>query len=276
MNINFLSTTFKKTSKKITLALALSGLMVVMPGFAEDAVLAVVNGDDITESQLKIAAIQSKVDFTAITAGQKKALVDALVNRQLVLQEAIKENFEKDPEVAARIKALTDSYIAANYLAKIASGFKIEEVKVREYYHKNVIPNTPKEYKARHILVATIDEAKGLITEIENGADFSKLAKEKSTDTGSAKNGGDLGWFNGQNMVASFAQAVAGMKKGELNKTPIQSQFGWHIIMLDDQRDTPAPKFDEIKQDIEKLLIKDQLNKYLTNLNSKAAITLKP
>ncbi|MCU7835788.1 MAG: peptidylprolyl isomerase [gamma proteobacterium symbiont of Taylorina sp.] len=265
------------TSKQLTLALAFSGLCITtVPAIAQDTVLAIVNGDKVTESQLKIAAIQSNIKFEAITAVQKKALMDALVNRQLVLQEALKEKFDKDADVAARVKALSDSYVAANYLAKLADSFKVTEAEMQAYYDKKVIGNMPKEYKARHILVKSEEQANALIKEIDGGVDFSKIATEKSTDTGSAAKGGDLGWFTGNNMVASFAQAVAGMKKGELSKTPIQSQFGWHVIILDDERETSPPKFDEVKKDIEKVLIKERLNKYLTNLNNKAKITLNP
>jgi len=116
---------------------------------------------------------------------------------------------------------------------------------------------------ARHILVESEQDCLNLKSQIEGGADFSTLAKEKSIDSGSAVNGGDLGWFAAQNMVPSFAQAVANMKKGESNETPVKSQFGWHVIILDDVRDTPAPEFGEVKQDIEKVLIKEQLNQYL-------------
>ncbi len=114
-----------------------------------------------------------------------------MINRQLVLREALTVNYEKTPDIAARVKALTESYIAANYLATIAKEFKIDEAKMKAYYDKNVIGNTPKEFKARHILVKSEDEAKALIKELDGGADFSKLAKEKSTDTGSGSRGGD-------------------------------------------------------------------------------------
>ena len=137
------------------------------------------------------------------------------------------------------------------------------------------MPNIGKEYKARHILVKTEAEAKALIAKIDSGADFSKLAKEKSTDTGSGANGGDLGWFSKQDMVASFSQAVANMKKGELNKTPIKSQFGWHVIILDDERDVTPPELSKLKSEIDKIIIKEKLNSYLTDLNAQATIQLK-
>ena len=271
----------KTTTQKLLFIVAFSGLLLTSSALmaedqlVEDKVLATVNGQNVTESQLEVAALQSKVNFKEITPEQKKLLTEALINRQLVLDEAIKANYDKTPDISARVKALTESFIAANYLATIAKEFKVDEAAMKAYYEKNVVANTQNEYKARHILVKTEDEAKTLIIEIEGGADFSTLAKEKSTDTGSGSHGGDLGWFNEQDMVASFSKKVATMKKGELSKTPVNSQFGWHVIILDDVRSIKPPEFSAVKQDIEKVLIKEKLNQYLDDLNAKASIVLK-
>ena len=266
----------KTTPKKLIFAMSFSALLVAASSvMAEDKVLATVDGQNVTESQLEIAAAQSKVDYKAITPEQKKLLTEALINRELVLSEAKKAKYDKTPDIEARVKALTESYIAANYLATIAREFKIDEQSIKDYYDKNVVGNTPKEYKARHILVKTEDEAKSIIKELEGGADFSKLAKEKSTDTGSGSRGGDLGWFTEQDMVAPFSKAVAGLKKGELSKTPVNSQFGWHVIILDDVRTTAPPEYNSVKENIKKVLIKEKLNQYLDDLNSKAAIVVK-
>ncbi len=264
-----------KVAPKYIIAAAMTSLLLSTPLMAEDTVLATVNGIDVTQSQLEIAAAQSKVDLTKITAEQKKLLTEALINRQLVLDEALKAGFDKKPDIASRVKALTESYIAANYLATIAKEFKIDNKTMRDYYDKYVVANTPKEYKARHILVKLEDEAKAIIKDIEGGADFSKLAKEKSTDAGSSVRGGDLGWFTEQDMVAPFSKMVAGLKKGQLGKTPVKSQFGWHVIILDDIRTTTPPTFDAVKANIEKVLIKQKLNKYLDELNAKAKVVLK-
>ncbi|MCU7799687.1 MAG: peptidylprolyl isomerase [gamma proteobacterium symbiont of Lucinoma myriamae] len=262
--------------KKLALALTCSALfLAASPLMAEDKVLAIVNGHDITQSQLEIAATQSKINVKEITTEQKKLLTEALINRQLVLNEAIKANYDKDPDIAARVKALTDSYIAVNYLATVAEKLQSSEDEIKAYYDKNIIGHTPQEYKARHILVKTEDEAKTLIKEIEGGADFAKLAKEKSTDAGSAANGGDLGWFTEQSMVAPFAKAVAGLKKGELAKAPVNSEFGWHVIILDDKRSAPPPEFSAVKANIDKVLIKEKLNQYLSELNANAKVQLK-
>ncbi len=270
------STTLIKKSLTTLSTIALSTLVLGSSvSMAEDTVLVTVNGDNITESQLEIAAIQSKINYKEITAAQKKLLTAALINRQLVLDEAVKAKFDKTPGIVTRVKALTESYIAANYLASVAKKFNIDEAAIKAYYDKNVVANATSEYKARHILVKTEDEAKALIKELEAGAEFSKLAKEKSTDTGSGSRGGDLGWFGEQDMVAPFSQKVASLKKGELSKTAVNSQFGWHVIILDDKRTPSPPKLAAVKQEIEKVLVKKQLNKYLDDLNASAKITLK-
>ncbi len=242
---------------------------------AEDKIIAVVNGANVTTSQLEIAATQSKVTLETLTDQQKTLLTEALINRQLVLDEAIKAKYNQDPAMIAQMKALSDSYLAASYLATVAEKMKSSEQDMKAYYDKNVVANIASEYKARHILVKTEAEAKAIITEIDAGADFSTIAKEKSIDTGSGANGGDLGWFTKQDMVPSFSQAVANMKKGELNKTPIKSQFGWHVIILDDERTLTPPEYSAVKEEIDKVLIKEKLNKYLQDLNKNAKIELK-
>lgn len=260
--------------KKLSLPIILSGLLLASPLLvaADNDVLATVNGQSITTEQLNLAATQSKIKPEDLTAEQKKLLLDALINRQLVMQEATKAGYDKKADVTLRINALTESYIAASYLAEKAKDVKIDDQELKDFYEKNVVNNAPKEYKARHILVKNEAEAQALIKEIQAGADFSKLAKEKSTDSGSGAKGGDLGWFNTSDMVAPFSEAVAGLKKGELAKTPVQSQFGWHVIILDDERTAKPADFEQVKGEIEKLMLKEKLNEYILSLNAKADI----
>lgn len=266
----------KKMSHKIIFTATICALLLNSAALlAEDKIIATVNGQDISEIQLIIAANQSKINFKDLNPEQKILLTEALVNRQLVLEEALKANYDKTPDIVASMKALTESYIAANYLAVVAADIKIDEQSMKAYYDNNVLANTPKEFKARHILVKSEDEAKNIITDLEKGADFSKLAKEKSTDVGSGSLGGDLGWFSEQDMVAPFSKMVASLKKGELSKTAVKSQFGWHVIILDDIRSIKPPEYSAVKQNIESVLIKEKLNQYLEDLNKKATIVIK-
>ncbi len=260
--------------KKISLSVVFSGLLLSSPILLalDKNVIATVNGQTITTEQLNLAASQSKINPEALTPEQNKLLLDALINRQLVMQQAVKDGFDKKPETVSRVSALTESYIAASYLAEKAKEIKFDEKELQDYYEKNVVSNAPKEYKARHILVNNEAEAQALIKEIEGGADFSTLAKEKSIDTASGAKGGDLGWFSSNDMVAVFSEAVAGLKKGELSKSPVKSQFGWHVIILDDERTAKPADYAQVKDSIEKVILKEKLNAYIIDLNSKADI----
>jgi len=130
----------------------------------------------------------------------------------------------------------------------------------------------PKEYKARHILVETKEKAEAIIKELAAGGDFAKIATKESKDPGSGKNGGDLGWFSAQTMVKPFADAVAALQKGQTTQAPVQSEFGWHVIQLEDTRSPAAPAFDDVKQQVETLSQRKKLQAYLDELRKNAKI----
>ncbi|MGD2112724.1 MAG: peptidylprolyl isomerase, partial [Gammaproteobacteria bacterium] len=143
----------------------------------------------------------------------------------------------------------------------------------KQFYDTQVgVPG--KEYKARHILVETEDEAKDIITRLDDGVDFSELAKEKSTGP-SGPSGGELGWFGAGQMVKPFADAAAAMEKGTYSKTPVQTEFGWHVIMLDDMRDSTPPPFDDVKERLKVLLTNQNLQQHISELRESASIDLK-
>jgi peptidyl-prolyl cis-trans isomerase C len=129
----------------------------------------------------------------------------------------------------------------------------------------------PKEYKARHILVEKQETAESIIRELQAGGDFSKLAKEESKDS-SAQAGGDLGWFSPQTMVKPFADAVAALEKGKYTTTPVKSEFGYHVIILDDVRSPEAPKFEDVKPQVEMFVQRKKLQEYLDGLRKTAKI----
>ena len=143
----------------------------------------------------------------------------------------------------------------------------------KEYQEQ--IKNAPKEeYKARHILVKTEDEAKEIIKSLKDGADFEKLAKEKSIGP-SGPNGGDLGWFTATTMVPEFADAVAKLKKGDITDQPVKTQFGWHVIKLEDTRKVDPPSFDSMKDKLRSIVANKSIQNYLSELHKKAKIELK-
>jgi peptidyl-prolyl cis-trans isomerase C len=148
----------------------------------------------------------------------------------------------------------------------------VSETDTKAAYEKFKAELGDKEYSARHILVGSEVEAKDVIAQINKGGDFGKIAKEKSKDPGSKDKGGDLGWFSLSGMVKPFGDAVSKLQKGALTSEPVQTQFGWHVIKLEDVRDMKAPPYDKVKDGLQKQLAQRQLEKLLTELRAKATI----
>jgi peptidyl-prolyl cis-trans isomerase C len=153
---------------------------------------------------------------------------------------------------------------------KYIKSHPVSDSELRAEYDTQVAA-MPKEYKARHILVDNKESAEAVISKLQTGSDFSKLATAESKDS-SAKNGGDLGWFSPQSMVKPFADAVVALQKGEYTKEPVQSEFGWHVIMLDDVRSPEVPEFDQVKQQVEMLSQRKKLQAYIDELRKTAKI----
>ena len=148
----------------------------------------------------------------------------------------------------------------------------MSDADIKAAYDKLVAANSGKEYKARHILVATEDEAKKVIADLKKGAKFEDLAKKLSKDPGSGANGGDLDWTNPAGLVPEFSQAMIKLKKGETTQVPVKSEFGWHVIRLDDVREQSFPKLEEIKPQLAQQLQQQKLQEYQESLRSKAKV----
>jgi peptidyl-prolyl cis-trans isomerase C len=204
------------------------------------------------------------------TDEQKSQLVDQLVNMTLAAQAAEKDGLQKDPKVAARLDLLRTQILAEAASEKYIKAHPVSETEMKAEYDAQ-IASMPKEYKARHILVDKQETAESIIRELQAGGDFSKLAKAESKDS-SAQAGGDLGWFSPQTMVKPFADAVAALEKGKYTTTPVQSEFGYHVIILDDVRNPEAPKFEDVKPQVEMFVQRKKLQEYLDGLRKTAQI----
>jgi peptidyl-prolyl cis-trans isomerase C len=239
---------------------------------AEAKVLATVNGKNITQQdydeyvQKNAPGSQQKID--------KNRVLNDLISRELIYQDAMKQGLDKDKEVLAKLEAVKHSLILGAALEKAMNNPAISDKELKKLYDERVSEFNVKEYKARHILVKTKDEADKIITELDMGGDFAELAKKKSTGP-SGKKGGDLGWFAPQQMVPEFGQAVTKLKKGKYTKTPVKTQFGWHVIKLEDSRSATPPKFDEVKPQLRKVVEQGRANDYLQALKAKADIKVK-
>lgn len=233
--------------------------------------VATVNGKKLSGEMFDVFthAITGKPAADA-TDEQKSQLVDQLISMALAAQAAEKDGLLKDKDVQARIDLVRMQVLADASTQKYVKAHPISESELKAEYDAQVA-NMPKEYKARHILVDKKEAAESIIRELQAGGDFAKLAATESKDQ-SGKNGGDLGWFTLQTMVKPFADAVAALEKGAITKEPVQSEFGWHVIQLEDVRSTEAPPFEEVKSQVEMFAQRKKLQAYLDELRKVAKI----
>lgn len=238
------------------------------------AVLATVNGQPITEEMVQIYGAQRSRAPGAQPISQDAAL-DELINIELVTQDAEKQGIDKRPNIVKQLDWQRRSLIVGVGMREYVTSHPISDEELKKEYDQQVKNHNGHEYHARHILVASEDEAKDLIAQLGKGADFAKLAKEKTTDPSGKENGGDLGWFSGEQMVKPFSEAVAKMKKGEISKKPVQTQFGWHVIKLEDTREVPPPSFDNLKEQLRMHLQNKRIESYIAELRKSAKIDMK-
>ncbi len=261
-----------------TLALLVASAVLPLAAFAahaEDKVLATVNGHPITQQTLDFYAQQRAAQAPEDkTPHDKNAMLQELVNRELLYEDARKKKLEKEPEVKKQLALQRREILIAAALRNQLSKTKISEDELRKEYKERVADANVHEYKARHILTASEDDAKKVVKELENGADFAKLAKEKSIGP-SGEQGGELGWFNPSQMVPQFSQAVENLKKGEYTKEPVKTQFGWHVIKLEDSRKVTPPPFDKIEPRLRQVLQSQKLREYVGQLRKEAKVDIK-
>lgn len=239
---------------------------------AGDPVVAVVNGKTLKRSDVVASAQTLPAQYRNQVDQLFPQLVDRLIDITLMVDEGRKQNLQNDPDVKAIVAQYEDEAIRQVLLKRFLAG-KITDADLKKRYDAEVAKVPPtEELKASHILVKTEDEAKDIIKQLEGGADFAKLAKEKSTDTGSGANGGDLGYFGDGDMVPEFYAAANKLKKGEFTKDPVKSQYGWHVILLTDRRTKEAPKFEEVKDQIKDELTQELVAAWLTDLHKAAKI----
>ena len=236
------------------------------------AVVATVNGTAITQSVVDVYTSQRKSKGGGGEADQQ-AVLDELIALELMRQEALNKGLGSEPVVAATLNQMERSTLAGAAIKDYMEKNPVSDEAAQQFYDEKVgVPG--KEYKARHILLETEDDAKNVISLLDGGQDFSELAKEKSTGP-SGPQGGELGWFGAGQMVKPFSDAAAAMEKGTYSKTPVQTQFGWHVIMLDDVRDSTPPLFADIQDRIKMMLVNQNLQEHINAAKQTATIEIK-
>ena len=238
---------------------------------AGDPVVAIVNGQTLHRSDVIASAQSLPAQYRDKVDEYFPALVDRLIDITLMVDEGRKEKLQDDPEVKALVTSYEDQAIREVLLRRQLKD-KLSDAALKQKYDvmtKAVKPQ--EELRASHILVASEAEAKDIIAQLDKGADFAKLAKEKSKDPG-ATNGGDLGYFSDGDMVPEFWAAADKLNKGEYTKAPVKSQFGWHVILLTDKRTKPTPTFDQVKDQLKDQVTQEIIAAYLGGLHKAAKI----
>jgi peptidyl-prolyl cis-trans isomerase C len=236
--------------------------------------VAVVNGKNISKSEFDLyvenVGRQSKRE---ITEAEKSQLLDQFISMQLAATAAEKAGIEKEAKVQDQLALARLNVLVDTGLQQWLEKNPVTDAELRPEYDAQVA-QMPKEYHARHILVDDQAKAEAITKQLKDGGDFAKLAEKNSKDP-SGKNGGDLGWFTLETMVKPFSDAVAALEPGKMTDQPVQSQFGWHIIKLEESRVTAPPAFDEVKDRVKVLVQRKKLQDYLDTLRKEAKIEKK-
>jgi len=257
--------------KPLIVSLALAGLVMAGTVHAQSGPVKV-NGVTIPQARfdffVKNAASQGQAD----TPELHNRIKDTLINREVLVQEAARKGLEKNPEVAMQIQLQRQEVLINAVLQDYAKTNPVTDEALKKEYEQVKSKNSDREYKARHILVAKEDEAKEITAQLKKGASFEKIAADKSQDPGSKAQGGELDWSPANRYVPPFAQALAKLKKGQTTEAPVQTQFGWHVIRLDDERPLKIPPFEQVKSQIQQQVQQQSINKFIAGLRGKAKI----
>ena len=239
----------------------------------KDPVVATVNGQPIRLSELEVAQQSLPQQYRNMPLQAVfPALLDRIIDSKLVVQEGKKSKVTEDPAFKKRMAFVEDQVLQDFWIQReIARQVTADKLQKRYEERLKQMP-TEEEVHARHILVSTEDEAKALIAEIKKGTAFDKLAKEKSTDKASGAEGGDLGWFKKSDMVKEFADAAFNLKKDELSEAPVKTQFGYHVIKVEDRRKAPPPAFEEMADQLKEEMAREAVTAQLDQLRSGAKI----
>jgi len=255
----------------VTLLTAAAGAFCLLLGGQINAEpVKTVNGTPIDSAVLDVY-MQNRVNkpLEQVTAEEREVLVSELTDIYLLSTQDSADELERDPQVAAQIELQTRGVLAQAVAAQFFENNEVSEEEVLAEYSEQVKLAPPLQYKARHILVPTQAAATDVIKELDEGADFEELAKEKSTGP-SAPNGGDLGWFSPDQMVAEFSGSVAELEDDAYTKEPVQTQFGWHVILREGSRESEAPPLDSVRDQITQSVQQKKFQQHMASLRATA------
>ena len=248
---------------------------------------ATVNNEEVTEQDIAVImrAMQG-AKFEELPADAKQKIVEQAIKRKLLMAEAMKSNIEKEKDFQEALKRIKGDLALEMWMTKIFNGIKVDNKEVKDYYDKNSDKfMQPAMVQARHVLVKTEEEAKDIIKQLDGlsgqklADKVAELATNKSIDPSAKQNGGDLGWFAANQMVKPFSDAAFALKKGEVTKTAVQTQFGYHVILVQDTKNAEKATFEQMKPQIEQAIKMDQFRMKVADkartLRQNAKVTVK-
>ena len=257
--------------KKVLLAaLSAAAIGLALPAAAQN--VAIVNGKPVPKARVDMLAQQLAKAGRPVGPEMQGQLKDEVIAREIFMQEAQKRGLDASDDFKAQMELARQTILIRELFADQQKKNPVTDADIKAEYDKFVAANGGKEYKARHILVKSEDEAKKIIAELKKGAKFEDLAKKESKDPGSGANGGDLDWAAPSSYVPEFAQAMIKLKKGEMTQVPVKSQFGWHVIRVDDIRDAQLPKLEDVKAQIAQQLQQQRLAQFQEQLRKSAKV----
>jgi len=258
--------------KHILHAIAAAVLVGAVPvaAFAQNA--AIVNGKPVPKARMDVLAQQLAAAGRPVTPEMQEQLREEVIAREVFMQEAQKQGLDATDDYKNQLELARQAILIRQLFENYRKTSPVSDADAKAEYDKFVAANSGKEFKARHILVETEDQAKKIIADLKKGAKFEDIAKKQSKDPGSGANGGDLDWASPASFVPEFSEAMVKLNKGEMTQTPVKSQFGYHIIRVDDIRQAQLPKFEEVKPQIIQQLQQQRLQKYQEDLRAKAKV----
>jgi Parvulin-like peptidyl-prolyl isomerase len=256
--------------KALLTAFAAAAIGLAVPAMAQN--LAIVNGKPVPKARVEILQQQLAKAGRPLSPEMQDQLKDEVIAREIFMQEAQKRGLDGSNDYKAQLELARQTILIRELFADYQAKNPVTDAEIQGEYDKFVAANGGKEYKARHILVEKEDQAKKILADLKKGAKFEDIAKKQSKDPGSGANGGDLDWATAVSYVPEFAEAMVKLKKGETTAAPVKSQFGWHVIRVDDIRDAQLPKLDDIRPQIAQQLQQQKLAQFQDALRKNAKV----
>jgi peptidyl-prolyl cis-trans isomerase C len=254
-------------------ALGICGLIAATTVQAQSgSSMAKVNGVAVPQSRLEFIVKARTLQGQPDSPETRKTLRDDLITEEVIAQEALKKGLDKDPDFVTQLEMARQTALVRAYQVDYIKSHPVNDDELRKEYEAVKAQMGDKEYKAHHVLVGSEAEAKDIIAKIKKGAKLEKIAQEKSLDTGSKAKGGELEWSPAASYVQPFGEALTKLTKGQLTDQPVHTNFGYHVIRLDDVRPLKVPPFEEIKQNLAQRVLQRQFASAVNDLRGKARV----